>query len=68
MNHTSDQVEPQRQGCPGQYMRVSGTTAAICYGCARYGEPGPQIEPRAAIEPATRVWACPDRIVSFAGA
>ena len=62
----SGQVEHRRQGCPGQFLRVSGTTAAICYGCARYGARGPQIEPRAAVDPATRAWSCTDRLTPFA--
>lgn len=61
-----DQVVPT-QGCPGKAMRMQGATAAICYGCARYGLASPHpIEPRAQLDPATSTWTCPDRLGSFA--
>lgn len=58
-------VVPQPEGCPGQYLRISGLTAAICYGCARFGLQGPQIEPKAALDPASHVWRCEDRVGDF---
>lgn len=34
-------------GCPGVRNTIRGTAPGICHACARWGEPGPQIEPEA---------------------
>lgn len=65
---TVEVTVPHPQGCPGQYLRISGLTAAICYGCARYGLQGPQLKPQAAMQPGGTVWQCPDRVTEFPAA
>lgn len=53
--------------CPGKTLRLRGSTAAICYGCSRYGaRADAAIEPRAALDQASHTWHCPDRVGSFA--
>ena len=49
------------QGCPGRFLAVRGGTAGICYGCARYGVTGPQIQPAAAMG-SSNLWDCPNRV------
>ena len=62
----SDQAQPI-QGCPGKTMRMQGTTAAICYGCQRYGAHAESsIEPRASLDSMSHTWVCPDRLGAFA--
>lgn len=54
------------EACPGKTMRMNGSTAAICYGCQRYvARAASSIEPRASLDPANQVWACPDRLGVF---
>lgn len=61
-----DQAQPV-QGCPGKTLRMQGATAAICYGCQRYGaHVAEAIEPRASLDQTSHTWHCPDRVGSFA--
>jgi hypothetical protein len=49
-------------GCAGQYIRIQARTAAICYGCKRYGHNGPiQIAPAAAMRGPGLEWECVNR-------
>lgn len=48
-------------GCLGHRPRVSGRTIALCYGCARYGKPGEQIEPAAQLDSRDE-WQCQERV------
>lgn len=50
------------EGCPGQYLRLRGTTAAFCYGCDRYERTGPQVKPLAAYSPELGAWDCPNKL------
>lgn len=52
-------------GCPGVFLPVRNTTAGICIGCARFGEPGQQIEPMAK-HLSGGVLFCPNRITEIA--
>lgn len=53
--------------CPGKTRRLLPSTAAICYGCSRYGlRAEAAIEPRAAFDQASQTWHCPDRVGTFA--
>ena len=47
-------------GCPGVRDPIKGRARAICHTCARFGEPGPQLEPMAK-RMSGGVWFCPER-------
>lgn len=47
-------------GCPGVRDAIRGRAAAICHACARFGEPGSQIEPMAK-RLSGGEWFCPER-------
>lgn len=58
--------EPTPESCPGKTLRMNGSTAAICYGCQRYGARAvASIEPRASLDVTSQVWQCPDRLGAF---
>lgn len=54
-------MTPTTAGCPGRYLPVSNRSAGICYGCARYGEPGEQSEPAASVD-SSGTWGCQNRL------
>lgn len=61
-------TEPDNRGCEGAPLPLRRGLAAYCtFTCARYGQPGEQLQPLARYSPEIRSWHCPNHVAFDAG-